>query len=77
MPRGVPVVVGFPVESQEDRYVLRTNAFSFFIICGKHLNEEEMNILFNEAVSQDRFDMPEAIICIEGGNGRNGLVTNY
>lgn len=77
MPRGVPVVVGFPVESQEGRYVLRTNAFSFFIICGRHLNEEEMDILFNEAVSQDRFDMPEAIICIEGGREGNKLATNY
>lgn len=66
MPRGVPVVVGFHGKSQqEDRYVIRTNAFSFFIVCGRHLDEREMNTLFNEAVLRDCFGMSEAIICVE------------
>lgn len=77
MPMGVPAVVGFSGgPQQEDRYVIRTNAFSFFIVCGRHLNKREMNILFNEAVLRDCFGMPEAIICIESKKEKNRAVAN-
>lgn len=79
MPRGVPAVVGFSGESQQgDSYVIRTNAFCFFIACGRHLNKREMNILFNEAVLRDCFGMSEAIICIENGKREwQEVATNY
>lgn len=73
---GIPMIIGTPVEMQ-GRCVLRTNTASFFVVCGEYLSKEEIDFLLDEAILQDRFGIPEAIIWIEKEGYFNGAGASY